>query len=60
MTVDTGYRPGQQVTIHTRDRYDARHGTVVATHLGEVGVNFGRGDDVDAWFRPGELTRGVS
>ena len=55
----TGFRLNDIVrTITPRSpRFHGRRGQVVTTNLGEVGVAFTRGDRVDAWFLPAELTR---
>jgi hypothetical protein len=51
------FRVGQRVRTSTRSKqFHDRVGTVVATHLGEVGVAFS-GDRADAWFLPRELTK---
>lgn len=53
----TGFRPGDLVTIHDRTRYNGKHGRVITTNLGEVGVTVTNSDNVDAWFLPAELVR---
>ena len=63
----TGFRVGDKVRTNTprSPRFHQREGTVLANHLGEVGVTFVVAtpirttelDKVDAWFLPAELSK---
>lgn len=54
----TGFRVGDQVTTDCprSKRFHHRHGWVVTTNLGEVGVGFSPKGDTEAWFAPTELS----